>query len=555
MSDLYAHGGRMTVTLPAGDQQERQFDAILGKNTGDRTGVYGRVFATHGVDNAALRDDGSVKTKTREYKPSKVKFKTDIHKNYGMDIAVGGIGNRDVIGGAITANGQNGHVYMKLVPGGGKTCGAMLFGVESTAPGKTSQLGQLHDYKATKSKQSPFLSHKQTAGDPYGGREIDFSQMDGSTFVNLMDRFDAYYRELQNDPTRQEELRSLNKSLCGRQMPPEQVKGLLTNKMGVAPEQANAVYDQLRTPHVKLAEHVQVPAQKPVPQRPNIFKRWFSGLNTAWREENERYERYVAEQQTERLKQRKAMEDTLGKVPENWDQGERTLGEYLQDLSTIARAAETKYDRQTAYAKAVLSVNYTLMNSDAENLSEQKISPEMIDESRSMKNPAFTYMLNNREAELQQAMGKHDPAEGIVDVVRKIGKEFKMSEAEWENKKPQLKSLYNKLNVPNLDSRSKEYQEMVAAVGKLSMNDKHDPAAAMQVFNAVQAYSNAKPDVPSSDIGKESLKLAYDSLKIALPENTALTLVKPMEQKMARLQNATQPQKEDDPKQQSNIRL
>lgn len=540
MSEFYVHGGRVTVTLPAGDQQERQFDAILGKNIGDTAGVYGRVFATHGVDNATLNDDGSVKTKTREYKPSKFKFKTDIHKNYGMDIAVGGIGNRNAGGGTVTGNGQNGHVYMKLMAGGGKTCGAMLFGIESSAPGKSSQLGQSHNMKATKSKQSPFLSHKQAPGDAYAGREIDFSQMDGSTFINLMDRFDAYYRELQNDPERQEELRDLNKNLCGKPMTPELVKGLMTDKMGVEAQTADAVYSQLRTAHVKPAERVQVAAQTPVPPRPNIFKRWFSGINAAWREENERYERYVQEQQTERLKQRKAMEDALSKVPENWDQGEQMLGDYINNLSLLEGAAKTEYDKQTAYAKAVLAVNYTLKSGAVENLSKQNVTPELIDESRAMNDPAFIYMLNNRETDLQKAMASIDPAMGIYDMVRKVGDDFRMNEAEWAAKKPRIKQLYDKLNVPNLESRSKEYRNMVAAVGKMALNEKYDPVAAIQVFNTVQNYANEKSDVPSTDLGKESLKLAYDSLKAALPEKKTAALVKPMEQKMTRLQNAMQ---------------
>lgn len=333
--------------------------------------------------------------------------------------------------------------------------------------------------------------------------------MDGNTFINLMDRFDAYYRDLQNDPARQNELSELNKNLCGKPMAPERVKSLMTGKMGVEPEKAEAVYSQLRTPHVRSAERVQVDAMKPVPPRPNIFKRWFSGLNAQWREENERYNNYVREQQTERLRQRKAMEETLDTVPENWDQGYKTLDEYLKNLSKMANSAEKKYDRHIAYAKAVTSINYAMING-AENLSESMVSPDLIDESRAMKDPMFTYLLNNREQDLQQAMAGNDPSAEIVDMFGKVGRDF-------------------------------------------MMNEKYDPIAGVKVFNAVQAYANEKSDVPSSDLGKESLKLAYDSLKSVLPEKTASTLVKPMEQKITRLQNAMQPRMEEASKEHSGV--
>ena len=61
MGDLFAHGGRLMIDLPAGSLQSKQFDAIVGKHTGDAAGVYGRVFATHAVENATLNADGSVR--------------------------------------------------------------------------------------------------------------------------------------------------------------------------------------------------------------------------------------------------------------------------------------------------------------------------------------------------------------------------------------------------------------------------------------------------------------------------------------------------------------
>ena len=542
MGDLFAHGGRLVVNLPAGSLQSQQFDAVLGSNLGDAAGVYGRVFATHSVENALVNGNGSLKRASREYKP----YCTDVHKNYGMDLSVGGIGCTGVDGSAITPNGENGHAYMKLVAGDDGKCGAMLFGVESSAPGKSSQLGQAHDGKAVKSKQSPFLSHKQQAGDLYSGRTIDFSQMDGQTFINLMDRFDAYYRDLQNDPTRGEELASLNKELCGRPMQQERVIDLLTNKLNLEAEQAKNVYGQLREEFVVREKRVQVAAPEKAPERPNIFKRWLARFNQSWREQNERYEQYVREQRTVRLRQRSALEDATSAVPAKWAEGTKTtLRDFVDKYKEIAISAESGFDRPATFAVIVQAVKFAAgasVGNKAAKLPDAEISTETLDVEQAMRDPVTRFLWNNARETMLKAMQSQEPCEAILQQTAKAARLFAVDQRDVQSKQTELKGLYDAMNVTDLESRSPEYQEMVAAVGMLALRENPSALDRMRVFNSVQYYVDKKSDVPSTRLGRESLDLAYKALKAALPGGRqGEELMKPFQEKMEKLHQAMHP--------------
>ena len=61
----------------------------------------------------------------------------------------------------------------------------------------------------------------------------------------------------------------------------------------------------------------------------------------------------------------------------------------------------------------------------------------------------------------------------------------KRRDAEYEENQPNRVTLYKKLNVPNLKSRSKEYQRLVKAVGKASMKEELNGYERLSVINAV----------------------------------------------------------------------
>ena len=542
MGDLIAHGGRLVVNLPAGDLQAGQFDAILGSGKGDAAGVYGRVFATHAVENAVLNPNGSVKRGSREYKP----FGTDVFKNYGMDLSVGGIGCAGVGGSPVTPDGQNGHAYMKLIAGGEGKCGAMLFGVESSAPGKSSLLGQAHDGKAVKSKQSPFLSHKHQAGDLYSGRTIDFSQMDGQSFINMMDRFDAYYRDLQNDPARGEELAAFNRDLCGTPMEPERVMSLLSDRLKLDTVQARNVFEQLRNEHVPPEKRVRIEAPEKIPERPNIFKRWLSRFNQSWREQNERYEQYVREQRTVRLRQRSALEDATSAIPAAWAEGKKTtLREFVGKYIDVSRNAETLYDQTASFAVIVQAVKFSAASVSGEKetaLPDTVITPETLDPDLAMRDPVTCFMWNNLKASMRKAMNADEPCVAILQESARVAKLFTVAQKDVQPKQAELKHLYDAMNVPDLESRSREYQEMVASVGMLAIRENPSAVDRIRLFNSVQNYANRKSDIPATKQGRESLELAFRALKTALPEGkTGKGLMKPLQEKMDKLERAMHP--------------
>ena len=544
MCDLLTRGGRVTLTLPAGSRQQEQFDAIVGPGVGDGAGVTGRVFATHGVTNATLNSDGSVKKATKEYKPGGV-FRTDLHKNYGMDMAVGGLGAKGIRDLTVLPDGMNGHAYMKLMPGGGNTCGAMLFGVEPSAPGKASLLGQAHDTKAIKSKQSPFLSHKQADGDPYGGRTIDFSQMEGESFINIMDRFDAYYRDLQNDPKRLDELKQLNDSLIGRQLQRENLKEMLTDKLGLEAEQSKAVVEQLRKPHVPRQERVRVaPAKKP-PERPGFFKRLFASANETWRKQNEAYENYVKERQAERIRQKNALAEAVEQIPDSWNDGAKEeLSEVFGKYSKVAQSSMTEYDRNVAVATVLHGLRCAMReNPDVtpEKLGEQTISTQALDPKKitamAANDPLFRYVMRDNGEHMKTLLTSKDPIASTTKALVAAGRKFAPSPEEARTKQNSMRTLFDRLNVPGLEQRSREYQEMVAAVGRMA--DKQSPAAAdsLRVFNAVQAYAEAQ-GMPRSKEGREALSLAFEAMNTALPEKSRAELTRDLQPRMKALDKA-----------------
>ena len=527
MCDLLTHGGRVMVTLPAGNMQQEQFDAILGSHKGDSAGVYGRVFATHGVTNTKLNEDGSIKENAEEYKPGGA-FHSDMHKNYGMDVSIGGLGAKGTRDITIQPDGTNGHAYMKMVPGGKNACGAMLFGVESSAPGKSSQLGQTHDAKAVKSKQSPFLSHKKAMGDAYGGRTIDFSQMDSGTFVSIMNRFDEYYSMLQNYP---EDLEKFNNSLCGKQMEKDKISEFLRNDLHVNPLVTDTIVEQMRSDHVEKEKRVQIDAASKAPKQPNFFKRWFQSMNQNWQEQNKAYEDHVKEQQAERIRKQNALEDALEAVPASWSKdGMTKTSTVLSSLANIAKNATIEHDLTNSAALMVHALDRAAAKSSytkLDDLGNIDIHPNELDPSKVRTTPMFRYLMNNRKQEMLEICS--DPTKAcdqmstlLLDTARK----FTPEKGREEKSRDTMKELFDELNVPGLEKRSQEYQDMVAAVERAARSDKSTPEINMRVFNAVQAYVGAKSSIPTTEMGKKSLSLAFQAMEAALPEQHRKEMMK-----------------------------
>ncbi len=102
VGDLFAHGDKVLFNLPAGgDPRQRRgtFNSIIGKNRGE-DGVLYRNYTTK--TELITNSYGPGKKLTYEGGEAKVKFSITKAK-YRMDMAVGGLGNKDPLQGNINA--------------------------------------------------------------------------------------------------------------------------------------------------------------------------------------------------------------------------------------------------------------------------------------------------------------------------------------------------------------------------------------------------------------------------------------------------------------------
>lgn len=214
--ETLVHGNRTNFVLPAGESSGNVIDAFMGQNGGEAAGIEKRTAATHSVKLRKIGENGALRSDTKElrtYNPFKI-----FGNQYGMDIAVGGIGERGPDKRIITGNGTSGHMYMRAERGNQKHCGSLLIGIEGSAPGKDNYLGHAHSIRATKAKQSAFLADKSIVGKKVGGRQIDLSGISAETLTNILNQFSEKYRALQRDPEGGEKLARLNDMLMGKHM-------------------------------------------------------------------------------------------------------------------------------------------------------------------------------------------------------------------------------------------------------------------------------------------------------------------------------------------------
>lgn len=132
------HMGRVYMSLPASSGQTT-LDWIAGdnKNSAGEAVVYSRFAATHAGE---VNSDGKVVEKKLSASQAFTTGMTS-RTHYGMDVAMGGEGNRFLAAPDTTIkdDGTSGHVYYNLNKGNfGDSLGC---GLEGTAPGKSGPLG------------------------------------------------------------------------------------------------------------------------------------------------------------------------------------------------------------------------------------------------------------------------------------------------------------------------------------------------------------------------------------------------------------------------------
>ena len=217
--ETLVHGNRANFILPGGKDSNLVIDAFMGQNNGADAGIEKRTAATHSASLRKLDQNGVITSETKESKtfsPFKV-----FSNQYGMNIAVGGLGSNGPDGKAILGNGEAGHMYMRAEKGDSKHCGSLLIGIEGSAPGASNYLGNSHGIRAKSAKQSAFLADKSIAGKKIGGRQIDLSGVSAAELSGLLNEFSQKYASLQgqaNTAEGREKLSKVNDMLMGKHM-------------------------------------------------------------------------------------------------------------------------------------------------------------------------------------------------------------------------------------------------------------------------------------------------------------------------------------------------
>ena len=246
--ETLVHGNRTNFVLPAGEDSSRVIDAFMGQNGGAGAGIEERTAATHSVKRRKFGKGGELKSDSKEqrtYSPLKV-----FGHQYGMDIAVGGLGENGPGGenDHILGDGESGHMYMRAEAGDSKYCGSLLIGIEGSAPGKDSYLGNSHGIRAKSAKQSAFLADKSIVGKKIGGRQVDLSGITSEELTKLLNEFSDKYSALQQNASTNEgrdKLAKVNDMLMGKPMDINKIKDMFAS-LGMTDQGLGDIVSQAR---------------------------------------------------------------------------------------------------------------------------------------------------------------------------------------------------------------------------------------------------------------------------------------------------------------------
>lgn len=271
--ELFSHSGRVMFTLPHGEssKQDKMFDAWQ-KRTLENEGMWEGRFASHDIKRRHVNDYGEV---TQPSKEIKLKWKEQLKKgqlnkkittyfgNYGMNIPLGGLGQKFNGNDCVDGKGSFGHMYVREKKGDKNICGSILVGIENAAPKMESCVGQLHNYKAIGHDMSPFYSGKAAPGAQYDGREVDLSHLKPEELTKALQDFEVGYAQLQReaktDPPSKQKLKEINEKLCGKYMNAMELSNLMTS-VGMKKEEAIHLTEAGRSPkHANYIIHIGGP--------------------------------------------------------------------------------------------------------------------------------------------------------------------------------------------------------------------------------------------------------------------------------------------------------
>ncbi|MBO1351123.1 MAG: DUF4157 domain-containing protein [Hormoscilla sp. GUM202] len=172
-----SHGGRVNVRIPALKNKKENPYALtdwLGitenKKVEESGAVFSRPFGTHhmAIGKNIDRQPGTGTFREEGGSKAAIKNKFDNTKLYGMNLAVGGIGERDFNGEVILPDGAHGHMFIGFKPPTIDRDGALQIGIETTAPGGASTVGYHHGPKSSEATANPESSFGGLKADKVG---------------------------------------------------------------------------------------------------------------------------------------------------------------------------------------------------------------------------------------------------------------------------------------------------------------------------------------------------------------------------------------------------
>lgn len=232
IANAFAHCSRVCVSLPGGeDGQDEMVHAFLDAEPGE--GAMGtRKAATHSVERSEIATGLRMKEKKHKI--------THLSDQYGMNVAIGGLGKKGITGPdgkrALLNDGSCGHMYMHLQKGDKEHYGGMLIGFESDAAGITNQSGHTHDIFATPEKASPFGGLRtDEIGFKYDGRRIDLRNLSPDELSEVFTKFEETMQSMPDDHKK-----AVISRLCGERMSEDEL-GEFLFEMGMDQEKAKLI--------------------------------------------------------------------------------------------------------------------------------------------------------------------------------------------------------------------------------------------------------------------------------------------------------------------------
>ncbi|MDP9072910.1 MAG: hypothetical protein M3N98_01825 [Actinomycetota bacterium] len=181
-----SHGGRVTVRVPqvVSNKDANKLTEWLGVTTKggklrqDR-GLFTRGFGTHhqAIGKNKKGVAGTGKFREQGGKGAALNSKFGSTQLIGLNLSVGGLGNKDFNGDVILPDGAHGHLLLVWRPPTTDRDGALQIGIETTGPHAKSTVGYKHDANSSEATANPESSFGGLKADKVGSGSAEMLGM------------------------------------------------------------------------------------------------------------------------------------------------------------------------------------------------------------------------------------------------------------------------------------------------------------------------------------------------------------------------------------------